>query len=81
MFVSGKCQFLEARTLREKDITFAVFGFGDFDRREFLVPKELIGKLPVQSGVNVNLDMQILKRFDGKEDLRFVDCKVLESVK
>jgi len=78
MFVTGKATFLEARELKDKGITFGVFGFEeDFDRREFLVPTDLASMLPKAKNQICNIKMQILKRFDGKEDLRLVECKAV----
>lgn len=76
LIVNGKAKFLESRLLKDKGITFAVFGFQeDFDRREFLVADEVLPKLPKVKDANCELTMQVLKRYDGKEDLRLVDCK------
>lgn len=78
MIVNGNAKFLEARKLEAKGIVFAVFGFEqDFDRREFLVSDEVLPKLPLKKDVTCNISMQILKRYDGKEDLRLVDCKAV----
>lgn len=78
MLVNGEATFLESRELKDKGITFAVFGFqADFDRREFLVPPALTGLLPSKQNTNCKITMQILKRYDGKEDLRLVDCKAV----
>lgn len=73
MIVRGKATFLEARKLTNSGLVFGVFGFDDFDRREFLVPEDVVEHLPLKNNVVCDVTLSVLKRFDGKEDMRLTE--------
>lgn len=82
MILSGKAKFLSVKEFTPKKegsqkLTFVVLGFDeDYDRREVLVPKEMLMQIPGKDNVYVNVKLQIEKRYDGKEEVRLLDLKV-----